>query len=582
MSVQEAAPVLIRNATIIDGMGSTPRYIASVLIREGTIHKIFTHPADVLASERTRVIDCEDGRLTVCPGFIDMHAHSDLSLLHTPEHFAKVTQGVTTEVIGQDGIAYAPVDPECLEKIRTQIAGWNGNPEDETFWSMWKQGSVSEYLDLLDTSRIATNAAFLVPQGNLRMLVLGYNQRPATLQEITRMQEILLQSLEQGAVGMSSGLTYVPGMYAADSELGQLLRIVAQYGAYYCPHTRSYGKGALQAYAEMIALAKETGVRLHLTHATLKFAENSGRAGEFLALIDNAIQDGVDITLDTYPYMPGSTTLAALLPSWAAAGGTDSILGRLNDPVTRKRIQHDVEVVGTDGCHGCTLEWDTIEISGVGDASLASRYVGRTLASVAAASGRTAFEELVYLLQADKLATTILQHVGHEENVRAIMRHPKHCGGSDGILTSTKPHPRGWGTFPRFLGHYARDLERGKERDLYSAASAEGGVYRTVQPEKIFDGGLEEAVSHLTYRAARVLRLQNRGLIKEGYRADLVIFDPKTICDQATFNQPQRQAKGVQTVLVNGHIVLDEGVPNGARSGQTIRMRRSGQEWTVS
>ncbi|ORY05548.1 D-aminoacylase [Clohesyomyces aquaticus] len=537
--------VLFEGASIIDGTGTEPRFVASVLVRGGKIHSIFreTLPS-IQGHDEARIIDCQSGKWVLCPGFIDMHAHSDLSLLHTPQHLAKITQGVTTEIIGQDGISYAPVDDACLGHIRKQIAGWNGNPQDEKFWNRWR--SVKEYLDVLDREQIATNAAFLVPQGNLRMLVLGYDPRAATKEEIQKMKEILVRSLEDGAVGMSSGLTYVPGMYASDSELGELLRVLVPYGAYYCPHHRSYGKGALQAYREMIELARDTGVRLHLTHATLNFAENKGRAEEFVTLVDEAIADGVDISMDTYPYLPGSTTLASLLPSWAAAGGGDACLERLRNPEILAKIRHDVEVMGTDGCHGCTLDWKTIEISGVSNTSFASRFIGKRIGHVAEAEKRDPFELLVELLIEDQLATTILQHEGHEENVRRIMRHPKHTAGSDGILTSMKPHPRGWGTMPRYLGHYARDLEQ----------------------------GLEEAVSHLTGRAADVVGLKDRGIVAKGYKADLVLFDPETILDQATFFKPQTPAKGIRFVVVNGQFALDEGKPTGMRAGKTIRLAK--------
>ena len=563
--------IVFKSVSIIDGSGSTPRFLADVLVRGDTILHIASAPSaiDVAQSSGIRVIDGNGGKLVLSPGFIDMHAHSDLSLLHTPEHPAKLTQGVTLEVLGQDGIGYAPVDDACLGQIRRQIAGWNGNPDDEAFWR-WR--SVREYLDTLETSKIATNVAYLVPQGNLRMLVLGYDPRPATPDEVEQMKTILERAMDEGAVGMSSGLTYVPGMYASNSELGQLLVIVSRRGGYYCPHHRSYGKGAIAAYREMLQLARETGVRLHLTHATLNFAENRGRANELISMIDEAIADGVSVTLDTYPYLPGSTTLAAMLPSWAGAGGVDATLARLADPETVKKIRHEVEHVGTDGCNGCTLEWSTIEISGTSnDASLAATCIGKTVAEIAAVTGRDAFDVFVDILLRDRLATTILQHVGHEENVRAIMRHPQHCGGSDGILTSAKPHPRGWGTFARYLGHYTRELPVGRQRELYSLDSNALVSYTSVEPVTIFSGGLEEAVAHLTSRSARVLKLKDRGLVKEGYKADLVLFDPDNIEDVATFANPQQPARGITTVMVNGSLAVDDGVLTGARAGKTLR-----------
>ncbi len=588
MEAYQNDDILFAGATVIDGTGETPGYKADVLIRDGYIKSI-TKTTDrasgpgvgSLAAAReqhdaVRVVDCEDGRWTLSPGFIDMHAHSDLSLLHTPEHAAKITQGVTTEVIGQDGISYSPVTDESLARIRKQIAGWNGNPEDPPdFFDRWR--SVGEYLDVLDGSKIATNAAYLVPQGNLRILVKGWDSSPATQAEIDAMKEHLRTALRQGAVGMSSGLTYVPGMFADDAELAQLCRVVREYGAYFAPHHRSYGKGAMRAYAEMIELARATGVHLHLTHATLNFAENVGRADEFIVMIDAAISEGINITLDTYPYLPGSTTLASLLPSWVSSA--DDKLAILADPAQLERVRHQALVEGTDGCHGCTLDWDIIEISGVQNQALAAEVVGKTLGQIARDRGdKDPFLVFVDLLKADDFGTTIMQHAGHEGNVRRIMRHPKHTGGSDGILTSTRPHPRGWGTFPRYLGHYHRDLSRGLSRQIYGLrtsddADADATVFEDVEPEAIFAGGLEEAVAHLTGRAAAVLRLADRGLVREGFRADLVLFDPETVRDAATFADPQRPATGIRAVLVNGRFAVDEGSPTGARAGRTIRMR---------
>lgn len=432
--------------------------------------------------------------------------------------------------------------------------------------------TVREYLDTLDSRRTATNPVYLVPQGNLRLLVVGPDNRPATPDEISKMEALLALALEEGAVGMSSGLTYVPGMYAPTSELAALCRVVKRYWSYYCPHTRSYGKGALEAYAEMIELARQTGVALHLTHATMNFAENRGRASELLDLIDDALEEGLDVSLDTYPYLPGSTTLAALLPSWAASGGPDATLARLADQDQLSRIREGVEISGSDGCHGVTIEWATVEISGTSNASL-SKYIGRTLEAIAQEEGRDPFDVFCDILVKDGLATTILQHVGDESNVRTIMRHHTHCGGSDGILTSTKPHPRAWGTFPRYLGHYARDLPLGL------APPAPGQT--SVDKETVFAGGLEECVHHLTGRPAARLRLRDRGLLREGYRADLVLFDPERVEDAATFANPRQAARGVRAVLVNGVFALDETRMTGAREGKTLRLTKVKEEWIV-
>ncbi|MFQ6394108.1 N-acyl-D-amino-acid deacylase family protein [Nocardia sp. KC 131] len=532
--------LLFRDIDIVDGTGA-PRFRGDVLIDRGRITKIAT-PRTLTGA--ARIVDAAPGSV-LAPGFIDMHAHSDLHLLTEPGHFPKISQGITTEVLGQDGLSYAPIDDATLAVLRRQIAGWNGNPTDLDF--SWR--SVAEYLDRLDQG-ITPNAAYLVPQGTLRLLVVGSEQRSATVDEIRRMRELLAQGLREGAVGMSSGLTYTPGMYADPGELAALCEVVADFGGFYAPHTRSYGAGALEAYAEMIELARSTGCALHLTHATMNFGVNRGRAPEFLALVDAARAEGCDITLDTYPYLPGATTLSALLPSWAMSGGPDAALARIDDPTMRARIARDVDVNGSDGCHGVTVEWETIQISGVANSEL-DRYVGMTIDEIAGAAGVAPVAVFFDLLRRDLLATTILQHVGHEENVRAIMVHPAHMGGSDALLVGERPHPRAWGTFPRYLGHYVREL----------------GVLE-----------LEDCVHHLTGRPADRLRLSDRGLVFTGYAADLVLFDPATITDTATFDNPKQQARGIQHVLVNGEFAIENGAPTGKLAGRALRMDSTRKE----
>ncbi|MEU6384567.1 D-aminoacylase [Streptomyces bauhiniae] len=529
--------LVVRDADVVDGSGA-PAYRADVVVDRGRIVSIVKEAA-AAGCQRPRArreLDAEG--LVLSPGFIDMHAHSDLALLRDPDHSAKAAQGVTLEVLGQDGLSYAPVDDRTLEEVRRAITGWNGYGDDLDM--DWR--SVGEYLDRLDEG-IAVNAAYLIPQGTVRALVVGWEDRPATPAELDRMRQLVAEGLEQGAVGLSSGLTYTPGMYANDAELTELCRVVASHGGYYCPHHRSYGAGALEAYAEMVALTREAGCPLHLAHATMNFGVNEGRAPELLALLDAALDAGADLTLDTYPYTPGSTTLAALLPSWASEGGPAQILARLTDPATAEHVRHHLEVTGSDGCHGVPAEWETIEISGVTDPALA-QYVGRTVREAAALRGEEPWETVRHLLVEDRLGTTILQHVGHEENVRAIMRHRAHTGGSDGILQGTKPHPRAYGTFPRYLGTYVREL----------------GVL-----------SLEECVARLTSRPAARLRLPDRGLVREGYRADLVLFDPATVAAGSTFAEPRTLPAGIPHVLVDGRFVIEDGRRTDVLAGRSVR-----------
>ncbi|MGX9920483.1 N-acyl-D-amino-acid deacylase family protein [Streptomyces sp. NPDC002248] len=530
--------LLVRDALVVDGSGEEP-YRADVLLRGGRIAGI-GREGDGRRLSAARALDA-DG-LALAPGFIDMHAHSDLAVLRDPAHTAKVAQGVTLEVLGQDGISYAPADERTLAEVRRTIAGWNGGgPGDDSVDFDWR--TVGEYLDRLDRQGLAVNAAYLVPQGTVRMHAMGWEDRPPTAAELDRMRQLVARGMREGAVGMSSGLTYTPGMYAKDAELTELCRVVAEYGGYYCPHHRSYGAGALEAYEEMVALAREADCPLHLAHATMNFGVNKGRAAELISLLDGALAAGADISLDTYPYTPGSTTLAAVLPSWASEGGPEATLARLADAETAERIRHDLEVVGSDGCHGVPMEWGTIEISGVTSPGLADA-VGRTVAESAAARGVAPWAYARELLLADRLGPTILQHVGHEENVRAIMRHPVHTGGSDGILQGAKPHPRAYGTFPQYLGKYVREV----------------GIL-----------SLAECVRHLTSRPAARLRLPDRGLVREGYRADLVLFDPATVAAGSTFESPRTLPVGIPHVLVDGHFVLRDGARTEATPGRSVR-----------
>lgn len=532
-----AHAILLLDALVMDGTGA-PGFRADVLVRDGLIAGIGRRPGELTVPPGSHRIDAAGHVLA--PGFIDMHSHADLRILVEREHPSRITQGFTTEVLGQDGLSYAPVTDEILPELRAKIAGWNGDPEGFD----WSWRSVGEYLDRLDAG-IATNAVYLVPHGTVRAIAAGWEDAPLREEQLVRMEQLVAEGLAEGAAGLSTGLTYTPAMYAGREELARLCAVVARGGGYLSPHTRSYGLGALEAYREMLDLARATGCPVHLTHATMNFPPNRGRAGELLELVDAALAEGCDVTLDSYPYLAGATTLAAILPSWASAGGTEATLARLADPAALARIRQALEVTGSDGCHGVTADWDTIEISGVAHAELAPR-VGRTIAQSARAEGMEPFALLVDQLRRDRLATGILQHVGHEENVREILRHRAHLVGSDGLLVGAKPHPRAWGTAPQLLGRYVRELG---------------------------DLPLEEAVAHLTGRAARRLRLRRRGLVREGHAADLVLFDPTTIAPGASYDHPRRPAAGISWVLVNGHPALADGVPTGALAGRALRLR---------
>jgi N-acyl-D-amino-acid deacylase len=523
---------ILTGGTIVDGTGAD-RFRADVTVSDGIITELV--PPGRAESLGSRI---DVTGLVVAPGFIDMHAHSDLAVVNDPEHTAKVWQGVTCEVLGQDGLSYAPVTDQTLPQIVSQIAGWNGEP---TVLPDWR--TVAQYLARVDRGA-PVNVAYLVPHGNVRMEVLGTDQRAPTPDELQRMVAIVAQGMADGAVGLSTGLTYTPGMYADDDEIVALCEPVRDAGGYYCPHHRNYGRSVVQGYQDCLSIAKRADVALHLAHCHVNYPQNAGRAFEVLDAIDAAVaHDGLDVSLDTYPYLAGATYLAALLPSWVHAGGTDAVVARLLDPDTRRRILYEIEVSGSDGSHDVPIDWATISVSGVADPRSAWA-VGATIAELASARGEDPGAVFCDLLVADRLGAGCLVHVGNEDNVRTIMRHLAHTAGSDGILVGARPHPRGWGTFPRYLGTYAREL----------------GIL-----------SLEECVAHLTSRPARRLQMADRGVLRVGAVADIVVFDAETIDATATYDDPRRQPQGIAHVMVNGDYTLLDGHRTDRLPGHAIR-----------
>lgn len=522
--------LVLRGGSIVDGTGR-PAYTADVALSGGRISGILS-PGQEFKGEELDVAG-----LVVAPGFIDMHAHSDLAVLADSQHVSKVAQGITLEVVGQDGLGYAPVNDEVMAATREQIAGWNGTPELDYSWR-----TIADYLAKVDEGA-AVNVAVLVPHGTVRMMVMGTESRAATADELGRIRDIVAQGLRDGAMGMSTGLTYTPGMYASDEELVHALAAVREIGGYYCPHHRNYGVNVVEGYRACLKIAGMAGVPLHLAHCHVNFPQNKGRAAEVLAAIDEAMGAGLDVTLDSYPYLAGATYLAALLPSWVHEGGKEAMGRRLSDPAMRKRILHEIEVDGSDGHHGVPMDWATIVIASTQRTDNAWA-VGKTVAEMAGAGPASAGDAFLDLLVADDFGAGCLVQVGNEENVQAVMRHRAHTVGSDGILVGDRPHPRGWGTFPRFLGHYVREL----------------GVM-----------SLEEAVLHATSRPARRLGLADRGAVKVGNWADLVVFDAEAVGSRATYDNPKVLPDGIHHVFVNGEATIREGIRTSAQPGRAVR-----------
>ncbi len=526
--------VVLRDGTVIDGTGRSA-VKADIGIKAGRI----THVATRLDVEAREVVDVAG--LTITPGFIDMHVHADLQLMVDLDWACEIDQGVTTLVIGQDGLGLAPITAQTGAQLRRQVKAWNGDPDLD-----WSWRSVDDYLSRLTAARPAPNVAMLVPHGTVRMLVVGLEDRPARPDEVSAMATIVAQGMDEGAVGLSAGLMYSPSINASDEELVALCRAVAPFGGHYQPHHRNYGAGALKGYADSIAIGKAAGVPVQLTHAHLSFAPNKGRYPELLAMVDDARGVGMDVTMDSYPYLAGSTSLHAFLPSWAQSGGIDALIMRLQDPALRERMRWEMEVTGSDGLSLLPVEWDTLVLS---NASRAEHrpFIGLSMVQGGEREGKTPFDFYADLVAAERGAAGCLLFCGHEENVRAIMQHPAHMAGSDGLVMGDRPHPRAWGTFIRYLTHYAGEL------GLVS---------------------FEEMIRKMTSLPAQRLGQPDRGVVSVGAAADLVVLDRGNLADRSTYEEPRNTPSGVRHVLVNGRFTRRDGQPTGTRSGRVLRRSR--------
>ena len=522
--------LLITGGRIIDGTGS-PWYWADLAVKDDCIVAIGR-----LAGSAAKSTIAADGRI-VSPGFIDMHTHSDLQPLVNPLHECKLFQGVTTDVIGHDGLGLAPVTPTTRDILRDQLSAWNGLPDYQRDW-----GTITTYLDRFDQGTVV-NVATFVPQGTVRMAVIGLENREPSAAEMARMKQIIDQSMREGAIGLSTGLTYAPCMFASDDELVELCEVIRPYQGFYCPHHRNYGVEALKGYADSIEIGRRAGVAVHLTHCHISFTINEGRVGELIDMIDRARAEGVEVTMDAYPYLAGQTYLHALLPGWSHEGGTDVTLDHLRSPETRARLQHELEVSGSDGFQGVPLGWDMIRIGGVlGEHDPA--IIGMKLTDAAERAGKSPFDFFADILLETRLGVSCLAFFGIEEHVQTIMQHPAHVVGSDGIVVGGQPHPRAWGTHARFLSHYVRDL------GLLS---------------------WEEGIRKITSAPARRIGCLDRGIIRPGFKADLTIFDPDELRATSTYENPRSTAVGVHDVIVNGVPVLAGGHPTGAMPGRALR-----------
>ncbi|MEI6045595.1 MAG: D-aminoacylase [Chloroflexota bacterium] len=524
---------LIKNVVLYDGTGSSP-YSGHVLLKDGSIAAI----VQGLPPEDEKSAQVIDGvGLALAPGFIDMHSHSELDIMRDPLNLAKLRQGVTLEVFGQDGLGPAPVN-RVSQAARQRYLKPLAGPYPEK----WNWQTFGEFLEALRAAKGTLNAATLVPHGAIRDVVMGMENRPATAAELYQMKNLLGEALDAGAKGMSLGLIYIPSVYAPFEELVVLSEVVARRGKLLVAQMRNEGDRILQSIDEMLQLGRRTGVKVHLSHLKIVGRNNWSLIDQIFASFDKALTEGINLSFDQYPYSAGCTTLTALLPSWAQAGGADKLLTRLKDPFDRQHIIHDLQV-GLPGWENLARAcgWEGIFVSSVGSAR-SKACEGRHVAELAAERGVTPPDLVFDLLVEEDLDVGMIDFYGSHEVVKAMLTHPLQMVGTDGIPNG-KPHPRLYGTFPRLLGYYTRD---------------EGCQ------------SLEETVRKATGAAAARLNLSDRGLLKEGYRADLVLFNPATICDRATYRDPQQYPTGIEWVFVNGLPVLANGEITGVQGCGTV------------
>jgi len=508
---------LLRGGTLVDGLGSPPRP-ADLAILGDRIAAIAS-PGELAAGTATRVLDL-DGRV-VAPGFVDLHSHSDWTLLECPTADSRIRQGITTEITGNCGSSAAPESPE-------------GGKFD-----------VATYLRELETRRVAVNVALLIGQGTLRVKELGSDDRPATAAELARMIADLESAMDAGALGLSTGLEYVPGIFTPTAEIEALARVVARRGGLYASHMRNEEAKLLDAIEEALEVARRTGVRTELSHLKIVGRRNWPRMGEAIARLERARAEGLDVTADVYPYTAYSTGLSILLPAWAREGGTDAMAARFGDPATRASIRDAVSAYVTSD----PGDFDLVVISAVGEHGRLDA-IGRSIAAIAKGDGVEPAETVVRLLEVSGEEVSYVGFGMSEENVAKVLTHPLVGFGSDGYalraedVDAEQPHPRSYGAAVRVLARYCRDLG-------------------------LLD--LPTAIRKLTAFPADRAGLADRGRLLPGCFADLVVFDLAKLTDPATYEHPKRYPGGIDHVFVNGVPAIRDGEATGERAGRALR-----------
>ena len=524
------ADIIIKNGEIIDGTGK-PGYKADIALEKDKIASI----GKIEAKDADSVLDASG--LVVAPGFVDIHSHSDYYLLIDPRAESKILQGVTTEVGGNCGYAAAPIFGDLLkERRRTYLKQFDIHLN----WT-----NLSGYYEKLEEKGTAVNFAPLLGQNTIRASVMGYEDRVPEPNEIKKMELIVLDGLKQGAFGMSVGLIYPPSCYAKTEELIHLFKVVEECDSLFTCHMRSEGEKLLEAIEETIQISRETGVRAQISHLKTAGEKNWNKIQPALALIETALENGTDIACDRYPYTASNTGLSALLPDWVFEGGIQKQMERLQDKSTRELIKKEILKYHPEPEH-----WQTVMISQV-VTDKNKDLEGKKVSEGAELQKKEIFDFIFDLLMEEQSQVEAIYFCMCEDNFQEIIKKDYVMIGSDsgaksinGPLGDGTPHPRGFGSFPRVLGKYVRD-------------------------ENILD--LPVAIKKMTSDPCSRLKITDRGIIKEGNYADLVLFDPKKIRDTSTYENPKQYPEGIEYVFINGEMAVKKGKPTGILGGRGLR-----------
>ncbi|MDR3258085.1 MAG: D-aminoacylase [Fusobacteriaceae bacterium] len=524
---------LIKNGIIIDGSGEK-RYKADVLINDELIEKIGIID-DINDME---IIDAK-GKI-VAPGFIDTHSHSDLRVLIEPFIEPKIYQGITTEILGQDGISMAPLPKQYVKSWRKNLAGLDGDSDILS----WDWETTDKYLDLMSKIGSGPNELYLVPHGNIRMEAMGLEARPATDEELIKMKEITRREMEAGAAGLSTGLIYIPCAYSETKELVEICKVAAEYDRPLVIHQRSEADTMIESMNEVITISRESGVKIHFSHFKICGKKNWHLIKDVVELLDKCKKEGIKISYDQYPYVAGSTMLGVIIPPWAHSGGTDKLVERLGNEKDRKKMKEDI----TNGIPGWDNFIDFAGFEGIFVTSVKTEKnkdcIGKNLIEIADMRGKDKFDAVFDLLRDEENAVGMYDYYGKDEHVVTFMTREESNICTDGLLGG-KPHPRVYGAFPRVIGKFVREMK---------AMS------------------LEEAIKKMTKKPAETFKIDKRGQIKEGYYADIVIFDENTTIDKGTFIDPIQFPEGISHVIINGKVALEDSKPKDVLPGKVIRI----------